>query len=220
MFHGSRTLHAPRPCVNANRYFCPSVALTICSHIVTAGPNPVSSASHVRPASIDDHHAEIGAQVEPLRIVWIDDDRVDRDVGQGAGAAAGQRLPRLAVVGAAIHVRAAEVAVGGIDDAPDAFIVRDGCHPAVARPRVVKLMRVDIAGALRDQRCRPCACRYEMACCRRGETAIALTRPPSGMRRIDLRPVVAGVGAADTVTRRQATCDSRSGSSVNGVTKR
>jgi len=52
-FHRSVTRHAPRPCVNANNCFCPAGVRISESHIVTAGPNPVSSVIHVWPPSID-----------------------------------------------------------------------------------------------------------------------------------------------------------------------
>jgi hypothetical protein len=51
--HRSVTRHAPRPCVKANNCFCPAGVRISDSHIVTAGPNPVSSVIHVRPPSID-----------------------------------------------------------------------------------------------------------------------------------------------------------------------
>src|SRR5687767_8789887 len=52
-FHLRLTRHTPRPCVNANNCFCPAGVRISDSHIVTAGPNPVSSLIHVLPPSID-----------------------------------------------------------------------------------------------------------------------------------------------------------------------
>ena len=49
----SRTRHAPRPCVKAKRNVSPDGVLVNDSHIVTAGPKPVSSTIHVRPPSIE-----------------------------------------------------------------------------------------------------------------------------------------------------------------------
>ena len=57
------------------------------------------------------------------------------DIGQCASAASRERLPGRAVVAAAIDVSAAEVAVGGIDDAVVPLVVRDRRHPAGARAR-------------------------------------------------------------------------------------
>ena len=51
--HRRVTRHTPRPCVNANNCFCPAGVRISDSHIVTAGPNPVSSVIHVWPPSSD-----------------------------------------------------------------------------------------------------------------------------------------------------------------------
>ena len=130
--HRRVTRHAPRPCVNANNCFCPAGVRISESHIVTAGPNPVSSVIHVLAAVDRHHHTEIGAEVEPLPIVRIDDDRVDRDVGKARRAGAIEALPRLAVVDAAKDMRAAEVAVGGVEHVVVERIECDRCHPSAA----------------------------------------------------------------------------------------
>src|SRR5688572_25494284 len=70
--------------------------------------------AHPRLAAVDrHHHTEIGAEIQPLPIIGIDDDRVDRDVGKTRRAGAIEASPGLAVVDAAKDMRAAEVAVGG-----------------------------------------------------------------------------------------------------------
>ena len=96
----SGTRQAPRPWVKAKSNGLPSLSVPSASHSVTAFAKPGVLDGPGPPAVDGGHDAEIGSEIETVRVFGIDDDRVHWNVRYGGAAGAVDRLPGFAVVAA------------------------------------------------------------------------------------------------------------------------